>query len=276
MQQEWPAGILRVALVQDESVAGDIDGNVAAVVRHVESAGAGVRLVMLPEKFLSGYEPELIKADPERYTVNMGDKRLQPIIDVCQKKQLTVVVGAATRESGQFYIASLVIGPQGRVSEYRKQYLFKNERELYQPGNRGCMLEIDGWKLALGVCYDCGFPEHARMAALQGCHAYLVSALFSKGNGYHESRTWLPARAFDNTMYVLLSNHVGATGGWQACGSNAAWGPTGHVLAEADESSSTALLVELDPAVLREAREKNSVLADCRVFGAVGYEELAC
>lgn len=122
-----PSRALRVAAAQDRARAGDVAANAATVATRVrEAARAGARVVVFPEKFLSGYEPELIRADP-----------------------------------------------------------------------RNCA--VHDWRLGLGlgICYDSGFPEHARAAALDGCHAYLVGALFGVGNGHHESRTWFPARALE-------------------------------------------------------------------------------
>ncbi|MEU9791733.1 carbon-nitrogen hydrolase family protein [Streptomyces sparsogenes] len=82
------------------------------------------------------------------------------------------------------------------------------------------------------------------------------------GNGHHESRMWFPARAFDNTMYTLLANHVGTTGGWHTCGSSAVWDPTGRLVAEAGPTGRELLVADLDPEHLRRAREAHTMLAD--------------
>ncbi|HZZ04313.1 carbon-nitrogen hydrolase family protein, partial [Paraburkholderia sp.] len=165
-------------------------------------------------------------------------------------------------------ISSLIFNRSGeQIEPYHKQHLYSGETKIYQSGTQGCMLEIDGWRLALGVCYDSGFPEHARRAAVNGAHAYLVSALFSVKCGYHQSRIWFPARAFDNTMYVLLSNHVGTTGGWETCGASAIWGPYGDVVAEASREREEVITALLDPAVLADVRERETVLADFKAHG---------
>jgi predicted amidohydrolase len=106
-----------------------------------------------------------------------------------------------------------------------------------------------------------------RLAALNGAHAYLASALFSAKTGYHQSRIWFPARAFDNTMYVLLSNHVGTTGGWAACGASAIWNPYGDVIAQAGRDRDEVITALLDPEVLADVRERETVLADFNARG---------
>ena len=261
-----PSRPIRIAAAQAQAEAGDVEANAATVAAMVrDAARVGARLVVFPEKFLSGYEPDLIRADPHRCAVQPGDPRLAPIADACRETGTVAVVGAAFHDQGDLYVSALVIDTNGElVTRYDKQNLFKSEREIYREGAAGCTLHLEGWRLGLGICYDSGFPEHARAAALDGCHAYVVGALFSVGNGYHESRTWFPARALDNTCYAVLANHIGTTGGWKTCGSSAIWGPDGRPLAEAGADQPELITADLDPQVLRAARDAEPMLRDLR------------
>lgn len=259
-----PTRPLRVAAAQAQAVAGDIAANAATVAAMVRrAAAAGARLVVFPEKFLSGYEPDLIQAEPLRCAVQPDDPRLGPVADACRETGTVAVVGAACHADGVLHVSALVIGRDGElVTRYDKQTLFMAERQVYRPGAAGCTIELEGWRLGLGICYDSGFPEHARAAALDGCHAYVVGALFSVGNGFHESRTWFPARALDNTCYAVLANHIGETGGWQTCGASAVWGPDGRIVVEASPDLPELIVADLDPERLRAARESEPVLRD--------------
>ncbi|MFE9402617.1 carbon-nitrogen hydrolase family protein [Streptomyces sp. NPDC006530] len=266
---DLPATPLRVAAAQTRSVPGEVEANAAAAARTLRAAGArGARVVVFPEKFLSGYEPELIRADPERCAVRPGDPRLAPVIDACRASGVTAVVGAAVRDGGELYVSALVLDATGFAGRYDKQTLFQQERALYRPGTAGATLQVGDWRLGLGVCYDSGFPEHARAAALDGCHAYVVGALFGEGNGHHESRIWFPARAFDNTVYAVLANHVGVTGGWRACGASAVWGPDGRLVAEGGPTDEELVLADLLPERLRAAREAEPMLRDLHPMAA--------
>jgi hypothetical protein len=60
-------------------------------------------LVVLPEKFLSGYEPDLIESNPRLHTVTMDDPRLAPIAQACRATATGAVVGAAVRENDQLF-----------------------------------------------------------------------------------------------------------------------------------------------------------------------------
>ncbi|CAE6785427.1 (R)-stereoselective amidase [Paraburkholderia nemoris] len=272
-QVSLPQAPLRIAAAQAQPVSGDVTANIARTVELTRiAADRGAKLVVFPEKFLSGYEPDLIAGDPAKYAFDEHDARLEPIRQVCREREIAVIVGAATRGIGGvdgLHISSLIFNRSGELIEpYHKQHLYSGETKIYRPGTQGCMLEIDGWRLALGVCYDSGFPEHARNAAVNGAHAYLVSALFSVKTGYHQSRIWFPARAFDNTLYVLLSNHVGTTGGWETCGASAIWGPYGDVVSEASRDRAEVIAALLDPAVLADVRERETMLADFKAHVA--------
>lgn len=269
LQSSLPQTSLCIAAAQAQPVSGDIAANVARTVELTAlAADRGAKVVVFPEKFLSGYEPDLIAGDPAKYAFDAHDARLDPIRDICRRREIAVIVGAATRNASALHISSLLFDRSGNeIEPYHKQCLYSGETSIYTPGTQGCMLELDGWRLALGVCYDSGFPEHARRAALNGAHAYLVSALFSVKTGYHQSRIWFPARAFDNTLYVLLSNHVGMTGGWATCGASAIWGPYGDVVIEAGRERDEVITALLDPAVLADVRARETMLADFAARG---------
>ncbi|PRX36622.1 putative amidohydrolase [Paraburkholderia sp. BL18I3N2] len=279
VQALLPQTSLRIAAAQAQPVSGDVTGNIARTVELTAlAADAGAKPVVFPEKFLTGYEPDLIAGDPAKYAFDAHDARLEPIRDICRQREIAVIVGAATRGEHGLHISSLVFSRSGaQLASYHKQYLYSSETKVYRPGTQGRILELDGWRLALGVCYDSGFAEHARHAAVNGAHAYLVSALFSVQTGYHQSRIWFPARAFDNTMYALLSNHVGTTGGWATCGASAIWSPSGDVIAEASREREEVITALLDPAVLADVRERETMLADFRARGeaahAIRYNE---
>jgi 5-aminopentanamidase len=170
----WPSRPLRVAAAQACPAPGDVVANAAtAAVTVREAAEAGARVVVFPEKFLTGYEPELIRADPVRCAVQVdGDARLAPRREACRDSGTVAIVGTAVHEAGELYVSALVIGTDGdQPARYDKQMLFRSERGIYRPGRDRCSIEVDGWRLGLGICYDSGFPEHARAAALDGCHA---------------------------------------------------------------------------------------------------------
>ncbi|MFJ8039481.1 carbon-nitrogen hydrolase family protein [Kitasatospora sp. NPDC096147] len=264
--RELPTTPLTLSAGQAPCVPLDVPANVTTAAGLVRRAAAeGSRLLVLPELFLTGYELAGITAAADTLPLRPDDPRLDPLAAACAETGTAVVAGAPTRdaESGRLRISVLVLGRDGRfVTQYDKQHSTPNERAAgFSPGTRGASLTLDGWRLGLGICWDLGFPEHARAAALDGAHAYLLGAMLGRGSGAHQRATVLPARALDNTCYVLLANHCAASGPYHGCGGSAVWAPDGTLLAEAGEGP-TVLTVTLDPAVLAAAREEDPVLAD--------------
>lgn len=258
---------LTVTAAQAACVPLDIPANAATAAALLRAAAdQGADLMVLPELFLTGYELPGIVADPAAYTLLPADPRLDQLAAACARTRTAVVVGAPTRdaETGELHVSALVLDRDGRfAAQYDKQHSTPTERAAgFTPGSRGCTVVLDGWRLGLGICWDLGFPEHARAAALDGCDAYLVGAMLGQGGGARQRAAVLPARAFDNTNYVVLANHSGPSGPYQGCGGSAVWGPDGGVLADAGSADPGLATVRLDPAALAAAREQEPVLVD--------------
>lgn len=243
----YPTTPLRIALAQLTPRDGDIEGNISMVISMIKQAGKEkADLIVFPEKFLTGYVPELIKADIDVYTFQPNDERLEPIQRCCKENHMYAVIGAPVLNLQKLYVSSIVINPNGEEqSIYNKTHLYPTETQLFQSDDKQTILEIDDWKIGIGICYDSSFPEHAEHLVKAGCQVYLVSALFSKGNGYSESRTWFPARAKDNLIFTVMCNFAGKTGVWDTCGSSAVWNPEGNIVEEASADKAELLVVNL-------------------------------
>ncbi|MEC5404385.1 nitrilase-related carbon-nitrogen hydrolase [Paraburkholderia sp. MPAMCS5] len=64
---------LCIAAAQAQAVCGDVTANIARTVELTGlAADRGAKLVVFPEKFLSGYEPGLIAGEPARYAFDVG------------------------------------------------------------------------------------------------------------------------------------------------------------------------------------------------------------
>lgn len=259
-----PKSTLRIALAQVKPDDGNIEGNVEKAVGLIkEAAEKGSKVVVFPEKFLTGYVPELLNTNVNKYTITRNDNRISGIRHACKENNIWAIVGSPVRVEDKVFISSVIINGVGEeVDIYNKTHLFYTEKKVFNSDDNLCILNIDDWKIGLGICYDSGFPEHSRILAQYGCNVYLVSALFSKGNGYSESRIWFPARALDNTMYTAMCNFVGKTGIWDSCGSSGVWDPLGKVISEASSDDEELLVVDLIPEKLKEARAAEQMLVD--------------
>ncbi|SEK87408.1 carbon-nitrogen hydrolase family protein [Streptacidiphilus jiangxiensis] len=261
-----PTGPLTVAAGQAACTALDLVANAATAADLVRrAADRGADLLVLPELFLTGYELPGITADPDRHTSGAADPRLDPLREACAHHRTALVVGAPTRtESGALHISALAFDRDGNVAAtYDKQHATPSERAAgFSAGSCGATVVLDGWRLGLSICFDSSFPEHARAAALDGCHAYLNGAMFSGPFAAKAGGFLFPARAMDNTSYTVLANHCGPSGPYVGGGRSAIWGPLGELLADAGTADPGLAVAEFSPQVLRAAREEEPVLVD--------------
>jgi 5-aminopentanamidase len=249
---------LRVAAVQAESRAGDVEHNVATAARWVDKAAAeGAALVVLPELFLPGYDPDTLRESPDACDVTVEDLRLRPLADAARRSSAVVVVGASVRRvDGGRSLALVSFSPRGDVQvAYAKQHLWDEERGIFTPGDHGASMVLKGWPLGLGICYDGCFPEHARAATDAGALAYVCPSAYVVGSE-HRRDLYYAARAIDNAIYVVFAGLVGRCGALEFNGGTAVYDPQGRAV-ERVESGEGMVVVDLDPAEIAEARRIN-------------------
>jgi 5-aminopentanamidase len=257
---------LRVASVQAVAVPGEVERNVDTATRLIDQASAaGAALIVFPELFLCCYDLALLRRDRSRCDIEADDARLDPVRDACRTGGITAVLSGSvlTGDRRTRTLSALVIDQHGGLSaRYDKQHLWRDERSVFQPGLHACMLDVRGWQLGLGICYDATFPEHARVAALAGADGYLCPS------AYREPTILHPVRAFENTIYVVFSNLLGEADGRRFCGRSSIYDPQGKVLADAGPSREGLAIADFDPAVLADVRESAPMLQELTALQA--------
>ncbi|MGW7051271.1 carbon-nitrogen hydrolase family protein [Streptomyces sp. NPDC054887] len=238
-----------VAAAQFTSVAGSVGANARRMAGYVrEAAARGAQLTVFAELALTGYEPELIARDPS-LLVTAGDPRLEPVAAACRETATAALVNCAAPAvdgGDRPAITSFVVGPDGTpLARYDKQHLYESEREVFAPGAGDGRFELDGVRCATATCFDNHFPELAERAAADACTLYLASSLYGRGDGERERLAVYPALAKDHGLYVVLANHVGPAGTYDACGLSAVWGPDGTAVAEAARDEAGLVLAEV-------------------------------
>ncbi|MEW2547613.1 carbon-nitrogen hydrolase family protein [Streptomyces sp. NPDC047002] len=261
--------------MQARAVPGDIAANSLSAARQTDRAASdGARVVVLPELHLPGYDLATLAADPRAQIPvddpeSVTDPRLDPLRASAQSTGATILVGAALRgPHGSLTNSLLAVRPTGTVSAvYDKQHLWHaDEAALFRAGRHTSVLDVDGWRLGLAICYDMSFPEHARAAAVAGADAYVCASAFASGNE-HRARVYMAARALENTVYSVFVNPVGGPADRPCSGASLLYGPDGTLLTEAQADKEQVLTARFSFDAIERVRGFLHMLEEHRTAG---------
>ena len=234
------------------------------------AAAAGADLLVLPELFLTGYNLGAARArelalDPEGEQIGRA-RALAAEIGIALCFGFPERVGDGVANS-----AILIDEAGGARLIYRKVHLFGDlDRGMF--ALRGDGFPVVAWRglsLGLAICYDIEFPETARMMALAGADLILVPTALMPPY-YVVADSLVPARAYENQVYIAYANHCGGEPGIDYIGHSSICGPDGAVLAKAG-AGPTRLMARIDPGHLAEVRRRDPLLADRRpaLYGTI-------
>ncbi|MCD4690753.1 hypothetical protein K8S17_04755 [bacterium] len=242
---------MKAAVVQFEPVFGDIDGNARKLAALVESVEA--ELFVMPELALSGYVFESVE-EAEGLSQAPGASEFDGLAEIAEKKGATLILGFAERAPEGLFNASLLLAPDGRREVYRKIHLFNTEKDIFLPGDRPpAVVEVEGVRLGMMICFDWIFPELARSLALLGadilCNAANLVLPYCQDA--------MVTRAIENRVFAITSNRVGTErrAGMELTftGKSEIVTPRGEILTRADVAGEAVLVEDIDP---YEARDK--------------------
>ena len=218
---------LRISMVCCGSSVGDITGNTKSALEILRKCPES-DIVCFPELNITGY------AMPESasYGQTLDSPEVLKLVDASAENGNCVCFGIL--EDGKYI--SQVLAEDGRIiGVHRKTHLGVREAKVVEPGN---VLEVFRTKhanIALQVCWESHFPEITMTYGLKGADIVLMP----HASGLTPDRrreTWnrtLPARAYDNTVFVAACNQFGRNGvGTEFYGGACIIDPRGNILEE--------------------------------------------
>jgi predicted amidohydrolase len=256
---------MRVAAIQHDIVWEDRDATLAHVGPQVARAAAtGARLVMLTEMFATGFSmrTHLTAEAIDGPTVTWMHEQAQRH-DVWLAGSLALAPPAGSTEERPTN-SLLLVGADGTVHRYAKIHPFSygGEHERFRGGQDSVVVDVEGVRLGLSVCYDLRFADLYWDRAAE-VDAELLVANWPAPRRHHW-RTLLDARAVENQCYVVAANRVGRGGNeLDYAGDSRIVDPGGEVLA-ASAGAETILTAEIDPQVVAETRERFPFALDRR------------
>lgn len=248
---------MRIALAQ-----GVRPGGAAFEAAAREAARGGARLMVAPELSWTGY---VLGPRAAELAEPADGPAARCAARVAAEYGLAVVYGWPERDGDAVHNTVRLVGPDGTArATYRKAHLYgEGERAAFAPGTEPVVqAELDGLVIGLLVCYDVEFPEAVRAHALAGTDVLAVPTALMRP---YEAvpRLLVPARAYENGLYVAYANRCGPEGGDDFAGLSCLAGPDGEVAARAGAGPGL-LLGDADPARIAEARAATPYLDDRR------------
>ena len=256
----------RLALLQMEAVAGDIEANLRVIrAAAFEAAGGGAACLLAPELALTGYGA----GEAIQTTAKPADgEHVERLQAIAAETGAAIVAGFAEAADGVVYNSAVAVTPDGKRHLYRKMHLYGDyEKSLFRPGDTAPpVFRIGGLKAGLVICYDVEFPEMVRHLALAGADLVLVPpALPVCDHAAFIARSIVPVRAFENQVFVAYANHAGRDVAFTYAGLSGIAAPDGSDLARASETGAGVLIADIDPAAFGMIRASNPYLTDRRL-----------
>jgi predicted amidohydrolase len=258
---------LRVSTVQFENQSGDKNYNLGMIDYFAaKAAGEMAHVVAFHECSVTGYTfarnlskdqmLELAELIPD------GDS-IKALQKIAVTHNIVIMAGLFEKDvDNNLFKAYVCVGKKGLIAKHRKLHPFINPNLL--PGDAYTVFDLNGWKCGILICYDNNVIENVRATVLLGAdvifmpHVTMCTPSTRPGAGFVDPALWvnrkndptslrlefdgmkgrswlmkwLPARAYDNGVYVVFSNPIGMDDDQLKNGCSMIIDPFGDVLAE--------------------------------------------
>ncbi len=234
-----------------------------------QAAEQGVQILGLPELFAGPFFAA-VEHDPSwRLFAEKDDgPTIKKMQELAQKHAMVIIVPFYEVENEHYFNTCAVIDANGDyLGKYRKMHIPQgdgfNEQHYFEVGNLGLpVFETQYAKVGVYICFDRHFVDGFRTLKKRGAEVIFVpSATVAATSEY----IWEPEarmRAFDNKVYVVAINRVGAEkiGGLANThfyGSTLIIDPHGEILVKGSRTEDEVVSAEVEfTATIQHATER--------------------
>jgi predicted amidohydrolase len=162
-------------------------------------------LIVLPELFATGYAI-ISKNEANELAEDINGKSINFLKSISKKTESVIFGGFLENYDNKTYNSAIVISGNDVIGIYRKLHLYYKEKLWFSSGNLPLsILEVEGIKIGIMICFDWFFPEVMRTLSLLG--ADIIA---------HPANLVLPycqkamiVRCLENRVYAITSNRIG-------------------------------------------------------------------
>lgn len=247
----------RIAAVVCRAPLNRVDENLARMARWVAAAeGRHVDIVWFPELNICGYSTrESLQPSAEPIPGPITAK----VAAMAAAHEVTILAGMVeTGPTEKVYVSHLAVSPEGLLGHYRKLHVAPPELPVFDAGENVPLFQSGDLTFGIQLCYDAHFPELTTRMAMRGADVVFFPHASPRSSAQQKAASWsrhLPARAFDNGIYVVACNQVGDNGvGLNFPGVAMAVDPSGNVIQERLTEVDDMLVVDLEAETLKAVR----------------------
>lgn len=188
--------------------------------------GQDLDLVVCAELFMSGYD---VGEEAAKRAEPCNGPFASQVAAVAQETGCAIVYGYPERDGERLYNAAACIAADGRLlANHRKLVLPPGfEGAYFTPGQGLTLFSLGGMRCAILICYDAEYPEAVRAAAEAGAEVVIVPTALVKQWAVVACQV-MPARAFENGVWLLYANHAGVENGSRYLGGSCILAPDGR------------------------------------------------
>jgi predicted amidohydrolase len=263
--------VVSVGLAQIRPRLGDLAYNFDLVRRIVgEGVSAGLDLLVFPELTLTGY---FLKDMVPEVALSLDSPEVEELRRLSTRISLVVGLVEAS-EDARCYNSALYLEGGAVLHRHRKVYLptygLFEEHRYFARGDRFRAFDTRFGRMGLAICEDLWHPSAPYLLAVDGAQTLLCpsnSPLRGVGQaeGPDTMLTWERLlRTYGQLfgLHVLYAHRVGFEDGVNFWGGSMVVGPSGRVLARAEQFEEAVLTARLDPAEVWRERTSTPLLRD--------------
>ncbi len=258
---------IKIATAQFEHKSNNKDYNLSIIDKlSKQAAHQGAKMIAFHECSITGYTFARHLSKPQMLDlaeVIPGGKSNDALTRLAKKNDIAILAGLFEKDNDDnLFKAYVCVDKNGLVAKHRKLHPFINS--YLTAGDQYTVFEFDGWQCGILICYDNNVIENVRATSLLGAniifmpHVTMCTPSTRPGAGFVDPKLWenkandpdalrkefdgpkgrewlmkwLPARAYDNGVYVVFSNPVGMDDDQLKNGCSMIIDPFGDIVAE--------------------------------------------
>ena len=256
---------IKIAGVQMDVQLADPKANLDTMIARLDQTlAAKADITIFPECALTGYCFESFEEARAVAQPLVGGPSIEAMQQICHQRQTHVIFGYLELEGERIFNSCVCIGPKGVVANYRKVHLpTLGVDNFTTPGDESdSVFEIriggedaEPLRVGMNICYDCSFPEAARVLMLRGADLIVLPTNWPPGAGLVADV--IPnTRALENNVYFISVNRIGTERGFDFIGKSKICDPLGREIDFANHSDEAILYGEIN---IEFARRKHLV-----------------